>query len=249
MTVCQPCLVIEQPHNLGTHTQGELQMSGAKVETHILVFLLASTQRIIRDSASGDADKLVPELLDLVKCGKCFRLSGCTVACRFLLTQVYGLCDTVLFVTLLMADQLIWADTACNTAHLWCSYTYSVPCSSEARAHTILCRLQQKHSERKAHHAIDGMEKAAHSELSFAAVSAVKRSFPPLPPSNIPVFEPPPGYVSVAGLQSKRSAHSQTLRPGAAVSPASGCTGNIYMPQPVQPGISTRRRLRQRPTV
>ena len=95
MTVCQPCLVIEQPHNLGTHTQGELQMSGAKVETHILVFLLASTQRIIRDSASGDVDKLVPELLDLVKCGKCFRLSGCTVlhtvACRFLLTQVYGL--------------------------------------------------------------------------------------------------------------------------------------------------------------
>ena len=129
-----------------------------------------------------------------------------------------------LFVTLLMADQLIWADTA----HLWSSYTCSVPCSSEAQAHTILCRLQRKHSERKAHHAIDGMEKAAHSELSFAAVSAVKRSFPPLPPSNIPVFEPPPGYVSVAGLQSKRSAHSQTLRPGEAVSPASGCTGNIY---------------------
>ena len=70
---------------------GELQMSAAKVETHILVFLLASTQRIIRDSASGDVDKLVPELLDLVKCGKCFRLSGCTVACRFLLTPVYGL--------------------------------------------------------------------------------------------------------------------------------------------------------------
>ena len=93
MTVCQPCLVIEQPHNLGTHSVhiGELQMSAAKVETHILVFLLASTQRIIRDSASGDVDKLVPELLDLVKCGKCFRLSGCTVACRFLLTQVYGL--------------------------------------------------------------------------------------------------------------------------------------------------------------